>query len=296
MEIFFEEMGVTGIISAFKRYFKYVTPELDTVNLVLIDINFRDLSTDSYVDKKGFSIAKRYADDTKNTVVLFGFETERTLRNDGRFMGLMAYPNVDFLRLSPEMAILISKIYDLRAGKKIGNPAVQASFGIAVQKHIIPTLRHDLYHAKENPEKLKLWMARAREIGLIGSEEQIFKTIELWEKREQEIAGPLEGREFPGVFIDLKGTLVQGNGRPREEVIAMAREYAKTRPVTIISDSDPKEVLSTLEELKLNFPFLSKTDLKGTTLEIIVDDMTEEKFISINKIQPRQYICVGDGE
>jgi hypothetical protein len=83
-------------------------------------------------------------------------------------------------------------------------------------------------------------------------------------------------REFrPGVFIDVFGTLIQ-NGAPNQPLVDVMQTLirsAPTRPVFLVSDSDPDDVEAALSSLpRPHPPVVAKSSLEGSELECLIDN------------------------
>jgi len=87
----------------------------------------------------------------------------------------------------------------------------------------------------------------------------------------------MSGAVISGVFCDVDGTFLDFNGNINLEVAEMLERYAaEGKTVTLWSGGDPKEIKPKLKGIK--WPFVSKYDFEGRTVEIAIDDIPRDKF------------------
>lgn len=262
------------------RYFEFVLSGMKFDNLVLVDLN------------SDFSSAREYASNKDNKVILFGIENIRVYEKDPKFRLLMALSNVEFIN-ALEMC-RIPEIYNkISSGEKKedATSATLASFQILERE--ISAVCHGIdFDADIFSEDIQKRIARARVAGLTGTDKEIFEYLKNWRPDEH---GAFEGKRLEGIFVDALDTLFDREWNVIPGIFAFVEKMRVGRhSVTVISDSDAEIVKRALKKADIEWKLLSKFDLRGATLEIVVDNLSREEFFERHRISAETFVSVSD--
>ncbi len=258
-------------------------------DLYLVCAEYKSSESSLRTDFNGLNTAKEYADDPKKIVILMSFMSKQGLLSiRPELAGLLCYKNLAFLQLPPQLVQIVTTYQMLKKGEKKESTLGKFAFEIEMFEREVSILRHDLHYAEADPERMVLWLDRAQKAGFTGTEKEIIEKVRNWERKT---AGRFEGKYLEGVFIDFQGTLVV-DGKINQKIQKKIEELGSDKQFCIISDSDPKNVQTKLKGFGFTCPILSKFDLKGAELEVVIDDFPEEKFRKEYGIIPKKYIQV----
>lgn len=262
-------------------------PEFE--NLILVDVNAVQDSSQKRDDRIGIKIATELAKETKNIIILTSFEYEYQLMNTSEdFAGLMTLPNVGFVDIV-KLEKLPAKYQELASGKKKTDTTGLAVFEFNQKAKKMSHLKHDLGHITRDLESRDKWFAEALTIGLTGTAEEIIAAVETW---RPETAGEFNGVSLEGIFVDAFETLFNENWELFHGVKQAVEDIAagKETKIFVISDSDTNMVKNKLAENGITWPLLSKYDIRGATLECVIDNLKQEEFESTYNIKATAFI------
>ena len=248
-------------------------------NLCLVCAEYKETESSQYTSFEGLQIAKNLADDQDKFVILMSFLDEEKLFSSRPDMaGLLSLKNVAFLSLPLQLNEIIETYRILEKGEKKENKLAALAFKSKMLDRTVSILCHDLYHAERGgDEDMKQWLERAKQAGFTGTPEEIRENVRIWKRTT---AGRFEGEQIEGIFVDFQGTLVV-NGQLNEKVLSLIEKLKgvkNEKSVCVISDSDLSDVSKELIRLGISYPVMSKFELKGAALEIVIDDLSQVEF------------------
>lgn len=262
-------------------------PEFE--NLILVDVNAVQDSSQKRDDRIGIKIAAKLAKETKNIIILTSFEYEYQLMNASEdFAGLMTLPNVGFVDIV-KLEKLPSVYQELASGQKKADTTGLAVYNFSQKGKKMSLLKHNLSHITRDLDSRKEWFAEAMAIGLSGTAEEIITMVETW---RPEIAGEFQGVSLEGIFVDAFETLFNENWELFPGVKQAVEDIAagKETKVFVISDSDTNLVKNKLAANGITWPLLSKYDLRGAILECVIDNLSQEEFEDTYKLKATAFI------
>lgn len=281
-----------GVEDALRRRLNFNPIAIGEKDLILVDVNYIRRPSQSRVDRGGLEVAKEYADNSDNVVILLGLEPEWYLRKTSEdFVGLMARANVDFSDIIM-LDQVVPKYQIIASGKKKENPTVLAIYEFQKKQKAIASLRHCIQRV-DDYDLRESWLEEVRNAGISGTDEEIINYVRTW---EPETAGEFDGKKMGGIFVDAYQTLFDEEWKldvkVKEAVEKMAAEQGKQ--VFVISDSPAPTVKKMLYFSGLSWPLLSKYYLRGATLEIVIDNLSLNEFKDMYHIFPQKFINVDD--
>lgn len=107
-----------------------------------------------------------------------------------------------------------------------------------------------------------------------------------------EETGKAEDQMREGVFCDIEGTLlVQDRINPK--VLTQLKEYEKQgKPIHLWTGGNVEEYEKKLLSKDIDYNLFSKNDFHGCDVEIIIDDLSQERFVEMYNITARKFIQV----
>lgn len=275
------------IKESYERALSQILSEANDLYIVCAEYKLTEKS--HHTEFKGLEIAQEYASDPLKIVILMSFLSEEQLfskRPD--LYGLLSFKNIGFLQLPTSIPEIIAMYGVLKRGEKKEDELKRITFEIEMLDRTISILRHDLSYAQRDTERKEKWIKQAQSAGFSGTFDEMAAKVQEWKRST---AGRFEGKTLRGIFVDFQGTIVV-NGKLNEKVLKIIKDLQSNRSLCIISDSNLGEVHSILEKLGISYPILSKFELKGATLETVIDDLPQERFRKEYEIIPQQYIQV----
>lgn len=222
-------------------------------------------------------------------IIFYSFYNQEQLeKRDHPASRLFYTSDVGFVKTPVEL-VELKKLYDLLiSGNKIANPAAEAFFGIKGKKNLIGILLHDFSHKNLRSKVLE---KAKKEFGFEGSEYEVENQLRFAQGGLADLAEAegWKGKTFPGVFCDIEGTLFFEN-KIKNEVFDMLKKYAETKPVTLWSGGDLREIKKKLVANGVVYPLVSKDQFKGCTVEVAIDDLPQGYFEERYKIYSCEYI------
>ena len=260
-------------------------------NLCLVCAEYKETENSQHTSFEGLQLAKNLADDQDKFVILMSFmDKEGLFFSRPDMEGLLSFKNIAFLRLPPHLDEIIETYRMLKKGEKKEDKLAIIALKSEMLDRTISILRHDLYHVEHGSSKetTKEWLKRAAEAGFSGTPEEVKEAIRNWKRTT---AGRFEGQQIEGVFVDFQGTLVV-NDHLNEKVLNLIEKLKgikNEKSVCVISDSDLSDVSKELKRLGISYPVMSKFELKGAALEIVIDDLSQVEFHKEYGIVPMSF-------
>ena len=228
----------------------------------------------------------------KIPTIFYGFDSEISLRQQGNPAVPYFYTKYAAYFQMPSELIKWRITYDdIVNGRKIENIAVVLASKAGTKKNLIGILLHDIHPGKYGCEK---GMETAKkEFGITGTIEEVRAQLEILQNQKISFAKKTMGKKIiPGVFCDMEGTLIV-NDSANAEIVRKLEEYAKTRPVTIWTGGELREIYKLLRKNGITkLPLVSKYDFEGCIVETMIDDLEPEKTLALYKIKAKEYVKV----
>jgi hypothetical protein len=142
-------------------------------------------------------------------------------------------------------------------------------------------------HALQSDEGRNAWLSRARKGLGEHSDEEL---IQMVQDRKYSESGPLSGRHFPDVCVDVEGTLIDVEGNIRKDVVQKVKDLSQGRPVTIWTGGDIQVIGKMIRKLGLEWKLASKYSLSGATVYAIIDDLDQGEFAKTYNVDCDVYI------
>ncbi len=260
----------------------------DMPDAIFILTAYKANQTDKRASLHGLDVALERAA-TGRPIILYGLESEKHLVQDSRFVAAVGKKNVRYIKepfCREDVHVLYASI------KKENKTEDTLAFEIlAIQKleQAISVLRHELGHVQHDSKKMLVWLSKARELGFKGNKTTVIRAVNDWKRSTK---GVFNGKYFPGVFIDVQGTLLNSDGTLNQAILTKARKWAVNRPITIWTDGDLQDLTPCLRALGIEWKIVSKFDFAGAEVEEVIDDFTAKEFLATYNIVARQYTQV----
>lgn len=255
---------------------------LQADNLILVDAN----SVGSLEE------AQRWARNSDKKFILIGLGAENELQKNENFSGLLALANVAFV---PAFALkkIPEKYQELVSGIKKRDDTLFAVSELNNLSRSIAALKHDLHHAASDSATFQNWLRRAGQLGFTGSPEEIKDKVLKW---TPDTAGALAGQFLPGIFVDALDTLFTAEWRLDTVVMLAVTQIANQtdKKIFVISDSDRNLVQEKLRINNIDWMLLSKYELRGATLEFVVDNLSRQDFQDTYNIKTKEFMSVDE--
>lgn len=256
--------------------------------LIAIDVNVLLNHLHKKLDRIGLAIAKTYAENENNIVVLLSVEKEESLLADERFGALMARGNVGFSDFMDGREI--PTIYKaLASGQKKTDRTALAAYEFQARRQAVVLLKQSLLAVQGHPEELKKWLERAKEAGFQGESQEVICQVKNWFSEDQE---PFAGKTLEGVFIDAFDTLFDRSWNLNWSLRNAIQDLAakERQKVFVISDSETETITKALQKNEISWQLISKYDLRGSTLGTVIDSLPEEVFRAVYNISAKRYL------
>ena len=255
------------IKESLERVLTLLTGTSENLHIVCAEYKSTEHSS-GYTEFAGLEIAKNFAENPDNVVILMSFMSKKGLFSHRPEMsGLLSFKNVAFLQLPPNLFDVIKTYRMLEKGEKKENTLEKLVFESEILDRTVSILRHDLKYAEQDPVKKEKWVDKATKAGFSGTFEKMSAAVQSWQRTSP---GRFEGKHLEGVFVDFQGTLVV-DGKLNKEVLDLVDRIKGDKPVCVITDGNLDDVSKELKRLGLEYPLMSKFELKGATLKIVID-------------------------
>jgi len=222
-------------------------------------------------------------------VVMLGWQSPLAYADDPRWHAALGYPNVLFKKLPDGLVEIIAGINEATKQERTPDPLAIALLGAKVFAQEMSILNHDLWSAERSPEKMVLWLERARkQLGNKTQEECI--AIVKQPRKEEDTPGQFAGQVFHDVCVDVEGTLFTEDCIFRPSVLAFAELFAMNgRPITIWTGGDLSNAKELLRKADIPYKLAAKQLFRGATVGIVIDDMPAEAFYNEYGINYGEY-------
>lgn len=270
---------------------------LESMNLkegIYVDVNLEENGSLAQ-ERKGLDYALNFNGE-ESPIILYSWESPRSLFEDKRFMKLMSKKDTRFARL-PFSKNDLERVLSMPT---FDNKALDIVSSRIEEDNTISQLKHKY---KNDPSSLV--GAARNELRLDGSDKEIIDYLNNYQsKRENESLG-----KIPGVFVDSEGTLLNEDGSLNENLAYQIIEYSNSHPVNIWTGGDVNDISKKLGSQFYEFcmehdpfrtvagdspvysrtPILSKYTFRNSEPGIVIDDMEEDDFREAYGINPQQY-------
>lgn len=215
---------------------------------------------------------------------------DASMIRDERYHAALGYPNVAYVDAITEFDRWGEALGGAKARIRPADPLAIRLLALKEEASQLGILAHDLGHA-ERGDRLEAWLVRARAAGLVGSDDEIIAHVRT--SREPQPT-PLAGESFPGIFVDLEGTLLV-EGSVRADLVDWLKLEAATRPITLWTGGDAADYRRELSRT-LPWKVVSKTLFRGATVEVAVDNEPETKQGAAYGYRAARYFQLEAGE
>ena len=257
-----------------KRTFEKALPPPEK-DIALVAVNYKRSNVYAKrADNEGLEDALREAEHG-TPVILMSFLLEKELMKDFRFVVLINLGNVSFVEEPMTLDEVLKSAKDVAAARHIPDPL---GFALAREKNTsakVPVLRHDLRYAKQDPKRMSGWLQEARAHGFTGNDAEIIAAVEAWKENTPR---KFAGRFFPGLFVDIGGTLLNSKGEINPSVLGTADLASRERPVTLWTGGDITALEQLLRRNGVRWKVVSKHLLEGAIVEEAIDDLPQDVF------------------
>lgn len=234
-------------------------------------------------------------------VVFTGFLPEHYF--DKRHKEVKEYlklPNMHYIQFPfhPEDLIKILTAASTVETSKEDQKEVADQLRLHFKTTLLGKMKHDLPYAESSkqygePEHHEQIIAKARkefDMHERTTDEQVLYFIK---NTKLELEKVREG-EVKGVFCDIDDTLLLRDGSINEKVLVLLSEYEKEgKEVSIWTGGDPALATERLQKTSAKkYPLVSKYDYIGATAEIVIDNVSEDKFYFQSGIKAKKFIRI----
>lgn len=232
-------------------------------------------------------------------VIILGFLSHEMIVTGSKsvqWFAAMGHPNIEFCRLPATSAEVLLAIAKIQSGDSWTDPLAIALLGVKQNRYLVGQLRHDISYALRNAEVMERWVNNARKLfGEAKTQAELLVLAEVaeatkWDTQLQE--DQLAGQVFPDVCVDVEGTLLDADGNLREAVIALVLAKANGGPITVWTGGDVELLTTKLRDVGVYWKIVSKYAMRGTAVQVIIDDQPEAVFVSEYGITCQEYIQV----
>lgn len=229
-------------------------------------------------------------------VIILGFLSHQMIVASNRstqWFAAMGHANIAFCRLPVQAADVSTAIKDIQSSNHKPDPLAIALLSATQAKSTIASLRHDITYALRDTEAMQRWEENARKI--FGDKDQVellslvqAANVSDWDLEK----GQFEGWAFPDVCVDVEGTILDSNGNIRHEVLTLAQEKAGGRPITVWTGGDVESLSKQLRKAGIFWKIISKQTMRGASVQVVIDDQSEDIFRSTYRVEYQEYIQV----
>lgn len=233
-------------------------------------------------------------------VMLASFAANILAKNNW-FQAILALPNVEFILLPKSLKDMAVEIKDFADGPgKARNELAIELANKTMPQDKIRNLKHDIGNIQRGValDRKESWINMAKELYGDLSFEELAAKVE--EATETDLPSMFEARSLDGVFIDIEGTLVQGN-ELNKDLVAKMREMEPTKPVTIWTDGNI-DSYNWLRNKGIMNPILPKQIFRGAVVAEAFDDLVQGEFEKqtgikaeiFHNVEPQEALREGD--
>ncbi len=166
---------------------------------------------------------------------------------------------------------------------------------LEVLRKELSILQHDLkdYIIKANDHRLRQILEKARELFDIKPEASDKSVIDFIQNARFSHIEVMSG-DISGVYCDLDDTLLMADGSLNQNTLTMIEKYRTAgMEVVIWTGGDITEAAKRIKGTPLEkFRLVSKADYCGATAEIVIDNVSKDKFFCQYGIKAKSYVRV----
>ncbi len=210
-------------------------------------------------------------------------------KRGAEFTRLVENKNFVYLEAPFTQDNFVNAANQLLAGTKVVNVAAAATADLSIRERAIVTLRHGNVDHDRYPSDPDAFLAQAKELGFTGTVEEVRDQLRTWKRATD---GSLSGQSFPGLFVDVQGTLLREDGTLNEEIVKLAELATAEGPVTVWTDGKLDKIIPQLRNLGVTYPVVSKFDFHGATVEKAIDDKPQDEFTYLYGITVGSFLQV----
>lgn len=228
------------------------------------------------------------------------------LRDSAIMRRLSESPRLKLVR-SIDLGEILAKI-ELLQKKKVVEASVSQSgileieydpavleLTMGVNERILAVLRHDLkpYVIAQKGENYRKIIDKAREVFEIKDSATDEQVVDFIVNSKAYLLEKMTG-EIAGVYCDLDDTLLMRDGSVNLEMVGLLEQYrAEGKTVRIWTGGELAEARGRIAGTVLEaYQLVSKYDYTGAIAEIVVDNVSIEKFMVQYGIKPKNYVRV----
>lgn len=251
-------------------------------------------TNDSLADFKGLDIALTL-DPEVHPIIFCSFMPESYFLKDeycNRFHALMAKKRTCFMRLPFTPEELVVKYKELLGdNKEVDTLAIEINRVETFENEMGRILHSAQSHFNNDSsyakERIAQAVSEAKKIGATGTDEEIALQIKNFKRQPKN--SMFVGKYFPGIFCDIEGTLIV-DGKVNISMLSTLQDRALSKPITLWTGGDTKEIQKILLENNITWKLVSKTDFAGAEVEIAYDDEEFWVFAKNYGIKVREFI------
>ena len=227
-------------------------------------------------NRKGIGIAlDLLAADYKQPIIMLGWRPESGYAVTLEGNVLFSFPKVGYLQL-PGDSNIWSEIYRevavCRQNHKVANPLALPMLQLGDRVNGLGALKHDAKYVEGDPQsdRSQAWLSKAR--FLFGNRplEELVAAVNAAEL--ETLPGRFQGQEFPGLFVDIEGTLVVDGALNVDVLEQIKAADAAQRPVTLWSGGDLAAMRKMVSGLGMRRLVVAKADFRGAKVEEAIDN------------------------
>lgn len=240
------------------------------------------------------------------------------IANEGRFQAAMGYPNVSYCEMTTLTYDVEAKVAEAIGGKRPKDELAIELANAKMEQSMVARLKHDLNNVRRpgsGPEAKTKWLADAishygqdmankilHAVGAppVADDEAVFEDLayRVDNADKAKVESKFVGKELPGIFVDVEGTLLIKDGKGNEVVnmalVEKLQERAQTVPITVWTDTKIDYIKRPLREAGVLWKIVPKEYFKGCFPEEVVDDLSEVEFVAKYEIRPKKFTSPAD--
>lgn len=266
-----------------------------------VEVVWAEMAAGNRQALRGLDYAMDQARNPNKAIVLSSMMGDY-IANDGRFQAAMGYPNVSYCAMISLTKDIDAKVAEAVEGKR---PKDELAIDLASEKMeqtMLARLKHDMKYAVEEAEgsaKRTEWISNAQKLFGLPAEATMDELVEKVTNTEKVgVESKFVGKELPGVFVDVEGTLLVkdegGNEVVNMPLVEKLQERAKISPITIWTDTKIDYIKGPLRNAGILWKIVPKEYFKGCVPEEVVDDLSEAEFEAKYEIKPKKFTSPAD--
>ncbi len=211
-----------------------------------------------------------------------------------KFLALIAKKGTGFLRLPFTNEELLEKYHELLHDDKEEDLLAIEINRVNTYQSTMARIQHKVQGRlgrTDNDSKLTVASAvvDARNFGLTGTDEEIIQLIKDYEYKPQ--SSFYAGKFFPGVFVDIEGTILNG-GELNKDILNQVKEFAGKKPITLWTGGEIKSLIPILISHGIFWKVVSKYDFAGAEVEVAFDNENQEMIQKKYGVSIREFVQI----